>query len=382
MRLFSVSEGFDMPILIILLLIMVIGLVALFSSSHVYALYQYDDSFYIIRRQLIFTVAGIVIMLLVSMIDYHILHRFAFVLMAISIALLVIVLFMEPIAFVNRWIKIPVLGQFQPSEIAKFSLIVLFSHLISMKENTMKKFLSGYLPFMLILGLTCALVIIEPHLSGTLLMLGIGISMMFVGGTRLIYILSTVLLGSGAVGTMIFVLGYERERINVWLKPFEMYAGTTTERNAAWQTVQSLYAIGSGGLMGLGLGNSVQKHLFLPEGHNDFIFAVFCEEMGFIGAAVVIILFALLVWRGISISTRAADKFGSMLAFGLTIQIGIQAFLNIAVVTNTMPNTGISLPFFSYGGTSLIMLLAQMGVVLSVSRSVNRDQDKRLAKHA
>ena len=172
-------------------------------------------------------------------------------------------------------------------------------------------------------------------------------------------------LGVGAVVYMVVFRGYEQDRINVWLHPFEAYA---TNRDEAWQTIQSLYAIGSGGLMGQGLGNSRQKHLFLPEPHNDFIFAVVCEEMGFIGAVLVILLFALLVWRGITIGMKSPDKFGSLLAIGLTAQVGVQVILNIAVVSNTIPNTGISLPFFSYGGTSLIMLLAQMGVVLAISR--------------
>ena len=170
------------------------------------------------------------------------------------------------------------------------------------------------------------------------------------------------------------------ERIDVWRDPIgvytsgETYEGGVTGRDMAWQTVQSLYSIGSGGLMGQGLGNSRQKHLFLPEPQNDFIFAIVCEELGFIGAVLIIVLFALLVWRGFTIGMKAPDKFGSMLAIGLTAQIGIQVVMNLAVVTNTVPNTGISLPFFSYGGTSLVMLLAQMGVVLSVSRSVKMEK--------
>ena len=190
----------------------------------------------------------------------------------------------------------------------------------------------------------------------------------------------TILLGVAAVFLMVFVLGYEQDRIEVWLNPLEVYVsdkvyeGGLSGRDLAWQTVQSLYAIGSGGLMGQGLGNSRQKHLFLPEPQNDFIFSIVCEELGFVGAALIVILFALLVWRGFTIGMKAPDKFGSMLAIGLTAQIGVQVVMNMAVVTNIMPNTGISLPFFSYGGTSLVMLLAQMGVVLSVSRGVKSEK--------
>lgn len=369
LRFFSVAQGFDMPFLIILMIILVVGLIMLFSASYAYSYYWNNgDSFYYIKRQLIFAVLGVTAMLLISTVDYHVWHRFAIPLMIISYVLLGVVLLLPSSIGVYRWIRLPGLGQFQPSEIAKFSLILLFAHLISLNHKKMKTFTSGYLPFIIILGVTCGLVFIEPHLSGTILLLAIGIVMMYVGGTRLFYLLGTLGLGFGAVVYMIFVKGYEQDRIDVWLHPFEAY---TTNKNEAWQTIQSLYAIGSGGVMGQGLGNSRQKHLFLPEPHNDFIFSVICEELGFIGAVLVIVLFSLLVWRGITIGMKSPDKFGSLLAVGLTVQIGLQAVMNMAVVTNTIPNTGISLPFFSYGGTSLIMLLAQMGVVLSISRNVN-----------
>lgn len=372
-RLFSVSQCFDMPFLIILMIILVVGLISQFSASYAYSYYWNDgDSFYFIKRQLIFAAIGVAAMLIISTVDYHILHHFAIPLMLVSFILLGVVLMMPSSTGIHRWIRLPGL-QFQPSEIAKFTLILLFAHLISINHKKMKTFLAGYLPFMVILGVTCGLVFLEPHLSGTILLLGIGIIMMYVGGTRLLYLLGTLGLGVGAVIYMVFVKGYEQDRINVWLHPFEAYA---TNRDEAWQTIQSLYAIGSGGVMGQGLGNSRQKHLFLPEPHNDFIFSVICEEMGFVGAVLVIVLFALLLWRGITIGMKSPDKFGSMLAVGLTVQVGLQAVMNMAVVTNTIPNTGISLPFFSYGGTSLVMLLAQMGVVLSVSRNASLGKGK------
>lgn len=374
LKLFSLSNGFDMPFFIILMLVLVVGLISLFSASYAYAYYWYDqDSYYFIKRQLLFAVAGVAIMLLVSMVDYHILHRFAVPIMILSWGLLVLVLFLPAIQNVHRWIRIPGIGQFQPSEVAKFGLVLLFAHLISLNHKNMKTFLKGFLPFLLILGVTCGLVFQEPHLSGTMLLLAIGLVLMYVGGTRLIYLLVTIGGGGAAAAFLIFVKGYEKERIDVWLDPFAVFTAGTEGKDMAWQTVQSLYAIGSGGLMGQGLGNSRQKHLFLPEPQNDFIFAIVCEEMGFIGAVIVILLFALLVWRGFMIGMKAPDKFGSMLAIGLTAQIGIQVVFNMAVVTNTIPNTGISLPFFSYGGTSLVMLLAQMGLVLSVSRHMKRN---------
>ena len=374
-KFFSVANGFDMPFLIILMLILAIGLVCMYSASYVYAIYWYDgDSYYFIKRQLAFAVLGVVAMLMISTVDYHVLHKFAWIFWIVSLVLLVIAYIMPSSTGIHRWIRIPGLGQFQPSEVAKFALILLFAHLVSLNHKKMKTFTRGYLPFMAILGVTCGLVFIEPHLSGTMLLLGIGLVLMYVGGTRLAYLLGTVCLGAGAVAFMIFGLGYEKDRIDVWLNPLEMFVKDKASKDMAWQTVQSLYAIGSGGLMGQGLGNSRQKQLFLPEPQNDFIFSIVCEELGFIGAVLIILLFGLLVWRGFVIGMKSPDKFGSMLAIGLTAQIGLQVAFNIAVVTNTIPNTGISLPFFSYGGTSLVMLLAQMGVVLSISRHIHAEK--------
>ena len=370
LRFLAVRSGIDMPFLIIMMIILVVGLISLFSASFAYSFYWYDgDSYWFIKRQLMFAVGGVILMFIISMINYHVLHRFAVVFMVIAVALLLLVLVMSSSDGVRRWIRLPFV-QFQPSEFAKFALIVLFAHLISLNHKKMKTFTQGYLPFMVILGIVCGLVVIEPHLSGTILLLAIGLVMMYIGGTRLLYLLSTLGVGGAAAAYMVLARGYELERISVWLNPF----AAESLQGDAWQTVQSLYAIGSGGLMGQGIGNSRQKHLFLPEPQNDFIFSVFCEEMGFIGAILIIALFALLVWRGFVIGMRAPDKFGSLLAIGLTAQVGLQVALNIAVVTNTIPNTGISLPFFSYGGTSLIMLLMQMGVVLSVSRYVSAEK--------
>lgn len=361
--------GFDIPFLIILLAILVIGLVCLYSASYVYAFYNNNgDSFFYIKKQLIFAALGIVAMFALSFVDYHRWHRFAWILWVFSILLLGVVLLMPAKNDIHRWIRIPGIGQFQPSEVAKFSLILLFSHLISLNYKRIGTFTGGFLPLLAILMVTCGLVFLEPHLSGTILICMLGLVLMFVGGCRLRYLVLIVLLGASAVFFAVFVLHYEQERIDVWLHPMEVYARDAAGRNEAWQTVQSLFTIGSGGLLGQGLGNSRQKHLFLPEPQNDFIFAVVCEELGFIGAALILFLFALLIWRGFVIAMNAPDKFGSVLAIGLTAQIGIQVILNIAVVTNSMPNTGISLPFFSYGGTSLVMLLAQMGIVLAVSR--------------
>ncbi len=372
--LFTRPGGFDKLFFIALILVLAVGLLSLFSASYAYSYYQNDgDSYYYITKQLGYAAIGLFLMFAVSLVDYHVLHRLAIPIMLFSLALLVLVMFLPEIQNVHRWIRVGPI-QIQPSEIAKFGIILLFAHWISHYKEEMKFASKGFWPFILVLGMTGVLVLAEPHLSGTMLILFIGLVMMFIGGTRWYWLGGTVLLGAAAVVLMVVVFGYEQDRIEVWWDPLavytsdKIYSGDRTGRDVAWQTVQSLYAIGSGGLMGEGLGNSRQKHLFLPEPQNDFIFAIVCEELGFIGAVLIILLFAFLLWRGFSIGMKAPDKFGSMLAIGLTAQIGLQVALNLAVVTNSMPNTGISLPFFSYGGSSLIMLLMQMGVVLSVSR--------------
>ena len=230
----------------------------------------------------------------------------------------------------------------------------------------MDQFRVGVLPFVAILGVVAVLMLLEPHLSGTLLILVIGAVLMFVGGTGLRWF---GLAGAGALTALSLALvllpdlvPYAADRLSSWLDPFADPLGD------GHQTIQSLYAIGSGGATGLGLGNSRQKHLYVPEPQNDFIFSILCEELGFAGAALALVLFFLLLWRGLVIAVRAPDKFGALLAVGFVVQVCLQAVLNIAVVTNTIPNTGISLPFFSSGGTSLMMLLGEMGIVLSVSR--------------
>ena len=372
-RLFNLSTGFDMYFFVLLMIILVIGLATLYSASHVYA-FNYDggDSYFYIRKQLLFAGLGLIAMLVASMVDYHVLHKFAVPVWLGSLALLVVAYFLPSESGIHRWIRIPGIGQFQPSELAKFALVLLFAHIISLNHKKMKTFTKGFLPLICILGITCVLVIIEPHLSGTMLIGFLGLAMMYIGGVNGIWLL--LLIGIGAVGVvfMVMVLGYEQDRIAVWLHPLESFANEIvfadgiSGRDHAWQTVQSLYAIGSGGLMGQGPGASRQKHLFLPEPQNDFIFAIFCEEMGWLGAV--------LVLRGFKIAMRAPDKFGCMLAIGLTLQIGIQVAINVAVVSNLLPNTGISLPFFSYGGTSILMLMAQMGVVLSISRQSHMEK--------
>lgn len=363
-----VSGKLDITFLSFVLILLTVGLVMLFSASYAYSYEYYDNSYKFITRQSLFAVLGIAAMLIISKIDYHFWRKFAWIVYGVSIAMLAVVKALPPMIKgmeVKRWIVIGPIN-FQPSEVAKFAVILLFSSLIAANYKQMKNIKFVAL-LVFLLAVPCGLVIIEPHLSATVLIFAIGVVLLIVGGLQKRYIFGGIalggVLGAGAIATG--VIGYGSDRIKYWLDPW------ADAKGLGFQTIQSLLAIGSGGILGRGIGQSRQKYLWVPEPHNDFIFAIVCEELGLIGALVIILLFCLLVWRGFSIAMRAKDKFGSLLAIGLTFQVGLQAMLNIWVVTNTIPNTGISLPFFSYGGTSLLILLAEMGIVLSVSRGAN-----------
>lgn len=366
-KIFSIRSGLDMPFFFINMAILVIGLIMLFSASYPNAYYyKHGDSYYFIRSQLIWAVIGVVAMIAISYFDHHHLHKLAVPILGLSFVLLIVVLFMPMVNGVHRWIPLGPIG-FQASEITKFAIVLSFAHFISINFKRMGTFRYGVLPYGIILVLTAFLLYLEPHISCLIIVVLLAGGMLYIGGVKLRWFGLVLAVALAAVGYVVLFtdkLGYANGRVQGWLDPF-----TTNPNVDTWQTKQGLYAIGSGGLWGLGLGQSRQKYLYIPEPQNDFIFSVVCEELGFIGALIILILFAMLIWRGIIISMRAKDKFGALLGIGLTAQVGLQVILNIFVVTNTIPNTGISLPFFSYGGTSLVMLLAQMGIVLSISRT-------------
>ncbi len=385
------TGGFDVPFLLLVMAILTIGLVMLFSSSYTYAYYNNDgDSAYYFKRQFVFAVMGVIAMLLVSKVRYDFFKIAVIPLLGVTWLLLLAVLVL-PANFgdFHRWIVIGPIS-FQPSEIAKLAVILYCawgmernrSKIIGKTVNqssfaqSVEKLTNGKIVlydsfvqlclFGLIIAITAGLVYLENHVSGTLLILGIGVVMLYLGEFKKHWF---IILAVVAVAAIAFVVlnpeileKYAGARITAWLdKDYD-------PKGARWQTNNSLYAIGSGGLFGVGLGNSKQKHLYVSEPQNDFIFSIVCEELGFIGASVIILLFALLVWRGIVIGIHAKDRFGALLSMGIVFQVGVQTALNIGVVTDTLPNTGISLPFFSYGGTSLMMLLFEMGMVLAVSR--------------
>lgn len=367
---FSIGMGIDLPFCAIILILLTIGTIMMFSASYANAYKYQGDSYFYLERQLIFIAVGIVAMALMSFFNYNKLHRIAFIVLLISYISLAVVLAIPTSTGIKRWIP---LGMFniQPSEIAKFAIILFFAHWSSKYYNKMQFARYSVLPGIIVFSTTAILLFLEPHYSGIVILGILTVLMLYIGGMKTKYLVIGVLI-LGAVVILLALTGqlsYAMSRLDGWGQALEY---TTEEMwQTTWQTRNSLYAIGSGGLWGLGLGQSRQKYLYLPEPQNDFIFAIVVEELGLIGATIILLIFALLVWRGITLSLRAKDKFGKILGIGLTSQIGIQVVLNILVITDWLPNTGISLPFFSYGGSSLIMLMAQMGIVLSISRTAN-----------
>ena len=371
----------DVPFLALVLMLTVIGLIMLFSASFPSALNEHGDALYFIRSQVIFAAAGIAAMMAMSKINYQRLRGVATLALIGSLALLVLVVLPGPNAYGKlfgiernhsvRWMQLLLVAgpQYQPSELAKLGIIIYFAATISQRRDRMRTFKYGILPYGLILLAYAVLMLMEPHMSGCILLVGIGAVMMVVGGMDWKWVTGGILGVCAGLYAMLFtdlmeIIGYNSSRIQTWRDPF------WDAQDASYQMAQSLIAIGSGGLFGVGLGRSRQKFMFLPEEHNDFIFAIICEELGYVGAGIIMILFALLIIRGFWIAIHARDRFGALLAVGVTTQIGLQTFLNIAVVTGLIPATGISLPFFSYGGTALMIQLFEVGIVLSVSRQM------------
>jgi cell division protein FtsW len=367
----STGEKVDLPFLIILMLLLAIGLTMLYSASYAQSEYdtRYTDSTRYLQKQAICAVIGIGAMVLLSRIPPWFWLHSAWPLYGVSILLLLSVLvFGQSVNGARRWINIGGL-QFQPSEIAKFTMIVLFARLTKGFGKSARKFRYGVLGFgSTLLGILIPLAL-EKHLSAIMLMGLVAVVMMFVAGTHPKWLLAG--FGCAVVFLVVYItfMGYAGDRVTAWLHP-EQDPGDT-----GYQILQSLYAIGSGGVLGMGLGKSKQKYLYLPFQYNDYIFAIICEELGLIGAIGIIILFAMLILRGYWIALRASDRFSTVFAAGLVTLIAVQTILNLAVVTNLLPSTGIALPFFSYGGTALAVNLGEMGIVLSISRS--RDQIKK-----
>ena len=386
----------DIPFFIILMSIVTVGLIMLFSASYTYSYYNRGGSLQIFSRQIIFAVLGIVIMLVVSRVRYEYFRLVAVIMFGLSLLLLLVVLVMpEYKPGFKRWINLG-FTTFQPSEIAKIGLIMILALLLEKYHKLIKSKIPSemmlckkidemtngkvviYKSFTTVVGLGAIIVLfaglvyLEHHVSGTILMLALGITVLWLGEVKgKWFAIGAIIIGLGVILLILnpkILQEYAGERIVAWLDKDYSPMG------ARWQTNNSLYAIGSGGFLGAGLGQSKQKHLYVSEPQNDFIFSIVCEELGFIGATAIIILFALLIYRGIKIAMNSKDRFSALLVMGIVFQIGIQVALNIGVVSDLLPNTGIALPFFSAGGTSLVILLAEMGMVLSVSRSARKKE--------
>ncbi|MBR5572624.1 MAG: putative lipid II flippase FtsW [Oscillospiraceae bacterium] len=362
----------DIPFLLLALLLTGIGLMMLFSASFPSAYYETGSAGYYFKRQAVFAAGGIVAMFIMARFNYQGLRPLAKLLLLFSIFLLLLVIVPGVGITKNnatRWLGIDGVFTFQPSEIAKVAVIIYFADSISKKKERMSSLREGVVPYGVILGVIAILMLLEPHLSGTILIVGTGAIMMAVGG------IPGWLVGAGVGGVAALgwgfvalvdagIISYGSSRINMWHNPW------LDSSDEGYQMVQSLIAIGSGGLLGTGLGKGRQKFLYLPEESNDFIFSTVCEELGLIGATLILLVFALLLLRGFWIALHARDRFGTLLVVGVMAHLGLQVFLNVAVVTGLVPATGISLPFFSYGGTALALQLFEIGIVLSVSRQI------------
>ena len=370
----------DLPFFLLTVLLLCIGVLMVLSASFASAYYDIQgetghDPVYFFSRQAVFALAGVGVMGLCSRIPTEVYHRLSGLVMAAALASLgAVLLFGTVVNGARRWISLG-FTTFQPSEITKIAIILYCSSLICKYRDQMRTFRYGIVPFAAILGLTAALLILEPHFSATIIICLIGAAMLFLGGARLAWFVGggAVLAGGGILA--VTLVPYVAKRVASFRDPFSDLTGD------GWQIVQSLYAIGSGGLGGLGLGQSRQKYLYLPEEHNDFIFSVVCEELGFIGAVLILTLFSLLIVRGYQIALHARDRYGFLLAGGVTTMLSLQVVLNVAVCTNLIPCTGISLPFFSNGGTALLIQMAECGMVLSVSREIPAVPERKTNNH-
>ena len=369
----SRKYGVDMPFLILILVLLGFGVLMMFSASYAWGLNDAGDGYFYAKKQLLYAGIGLCIMLFVSVLDYHFFQNtwicYLFFIVMYG-ACMYAAFFGSSTADASRWIDLGFV-QFQPSELLKVAFIIIFAYIMAVNFPKFDNWKFCVIPFTAIMGLTVIVLGLQRHLSAVLIIGVIGVSMMFVSGMpaktfwKFIGVVAA-LAGLLFAGLMLAgKFSYIQQRFESWQHP------ESDIQNTTWQTYNSLVAIGSGGWFGLGFGESRQKFLYLPEAQNDFVFAIICEELGFVGALVVVVLFVIFVLRGFYIAANAKDRFGMLVAAGITIQIGLQAFLNIMVASNSFPNTGISLPFFSYGGTALVIQLAEMGILLNISRQGN-----------
>jgi cell division protein FtsW len=360
----TASKAPDFLLFLTVLMLLSIGLVMILSASEYSTLVRYGDSFYFFKRQLLWALIGLTAMFLVMNWDYWHLRRWATPMLGLAFLLLIMVLVPglgREVYGSSRWIVFGPLT-FQPSEFVKLSLVVFTACGLARIGERVQSFTKGILPFLLVSGLASGLILLQPDLGTAVTLAGTILVMFFAAGARMSVLAGLAGAGLVAVGVAIAVEPYRMQRFLSFLDPW------ADPQGSGFHIIQSLYALGSGGLFGVGLGQGKQKFLYLPEQHTDFIFAVIGEELGFVGAALVIVLFAVFVWRGLRVAVAAPDAFGSLLATGLTVGVALQAFINMGVVTGMLPVTGITLPLISFGGTSLIFTLIGVGILLNISK--------------
>ena len=372
------NNSVDFTLVITVLLLLSLGLVMVLSASSPTALQKYDKSYYFFVRQLIFAVLGLFGMYFISKIDYRIYQKFYKHAWILSIILLISVFaFGSDSHGAKRWIYITKSLSFQPSEIVKFLIIIFYGGILVKDRDDLGKFWKGLVKHILFLVPIIALLLLEPHVSTSMVIIITCCIMMIMAGCKFWQFLVSGIIAVGGIGSIATVLYMAsakfQEKFQYIVTRFITFTDPWKDATGdGWQIIQSLYAIGSGGLFGAGLGESKQKYLYLSEPHNDFIFSIIAEELGFVGCILVFVLFAVFIWRGVLIAMKAPDMFGSLVAVGITSLVGVQAIINVAVVTSSMPVTGMQLPFFSYGGTALFILLCEVGVLLSISRAGNK----------
>jgi cell division protein FtsW len=363
-------KPFDFWIFLTVMILLSIGIIMVFSASAPYSYNAYHDVYYILKSQLLYAVMGVAAMLFMANFDYRIVLKLAPALLIVSIVFLILVL-VPGIGHVEngarRWIYISFI-HFQPSEIVKIAVILFFAQSLAKRKDQLKYFFKGLMPYLLLMGLFAVLLILEPHMSCTIIVMSVASLILFSAGARISHFVILFFPAAAAFGGIITFVPYMRDRVLSFLNPWADIKGD------GYQIVQSLYAIGSGGLFGRGLGRSMQKFLYLPFPHNDFIFSVLAEELGFVGVVAVLLLFLIFIWRGVKVAMCAPDAAGSLAAIGITSLIAVQTLLNVAVASQTAPPTGVSLPFFSYGGTSLILLMGTVGILLNISRYSNYER--------
>jgi len=365
----------DFPLLVIVLALVFFGLIMVFSASYYYSISKYDSPFYYLIRDGIWVLTGLILMFLSVLLDYHIYCNKFCALGSILVCFLLLLVVLSPagteINNAQRWIELGPIT-IMPGELAKLGLIFFISWFYGTKPSRIGQPITGLLPVFALMGLFAALIVKQPNLSTAITVCGIVVTMQLVAGIHWGYIAFLGALGGTALGALLtFASGsYWVTRMTSFTDPFADAAGN------GYQVVQSLLALGSGGFFGVGIGKSVQKSLYLPEPQNDFILAIIGEELGFIGILLLLAAYCLLIWRGAKIAIEAPDQFGTLLASGIVLMIAIQVILNVAVVTSSMPPTGINLPFISYGGNALMMFMFASGVLLNISRQINRQKGK------